>query len=91
VHRLAVTQALSPEQVEEAKLRARYGGLMPKKKSSGLLPLSRKVRGRAAAAPPSEPVFWGRCVALVQELRAVAAAKLTRASRPRRAGGAGLL
>jgi hypothetical protein len=36
---------LSPEQVEEAKLRARYGGLMPKKKSSSLLPLSRKVRG----------------------------------------------
>lgn len=37
--------ALSPEQLEEAKLRARYGGIMPKKKASGLLPLSRKARG----------------------------------------------
>ena len=32
---------LSQEQEQEAKLRARYGGLVPKK---GLLPLSRKAR-----------------------------------------------
>jgi hypothetical protein len=84
---------LSPEQVEEAKLRARYGGLMPKKKSSGLLPLSRKVREDAnARAGAGRPAGCGCTVgalfptALHWAMPAASADACTRAARPRRAG-----
>jgi hypothetical protein len=38
---------LTPEQEAEAKLRAKYGGLVPKKTGAGLLLPQRKVRPRA--------------------------------------------
>lgn len=48
---------LTPEQEAEAKLRAKYGGLVPKKKGAGLLQ-SRKVRRRGEV--PEKPLVQPR-------------------------------
>lgn len=46
----ACAQELTAEQVEEARLRAKYGGAVPKKKGNGLLPVGRKARAPARPA-----------------------------------------
>jgi len=48
-------QALTAEQEQEARLRAKYGGAVPKKKSNGLLPVGRKVRSAPTVARRGRP------------------------------------